>query len=92
MCPKRIKLSDEQIEQLKEDVIPDGMTYQQCSYYCRTYLSKSFRPVKSKYQNPHVEEFYNLHRSGLSYAEIAKRVGLSRQRVAVIVSKHSPKD
>lgn len=89
MGNKKLQWTTEQIELLQKDILPPGKNIAQCSYYCRTYLNKGFRPVKSKCikDNPRAVEYTEMHKSGMSFAEIAKKVGLSRQRVGIIVKK-----
>lgn len=79
--------TDQQVEMVKNNIIPEGKNRNQCSYFCRTYLHQGFRPVRSKQScSPRGRDFAVMHESGMSYAEIARKVGLSRQRVAVLVT------
>lgn len=87
MCTKYKNWTDLQVEQVKNHIIPDGKNYAQCMYFCRTRLGMKFSlPKKSKI--PDIEKhraYAEMYASGMTYAEIAKKVGLSRQRVGVIV-------
>lgn len=87
--------TDAQVEQVSNNILPEGKNYAQCSYFCRRYLGKGFKPVKAFQvvaENSKAKEYAEMHKSGMSYAEIAKQVGLSRQRVGLLVknwiSKH----
>lgn len=94
MADKYKYWTDLQVEQVEKNIIPEGKNYAQCSYFCRRYLGHGFKPVKSLLQteNKRGKEYAEMHKSGMSYAEIAKQVGLSRQRVGLLVknwiSKH----
>lgn len=79
----------QQIEQVKNDIIPKGKNYAQCSYVCRKYLGKGFSPIKSKqvFEDARGEEYARMHNEGLTYAEISKKAGVSRQRVFAIVQR-----
>lgn len=80
--------SDDQVDAVLNDTIPSGKNYAQCAYFCRTYLNKGFRPIKSRVTNDaRSSEYADMHSKGMSYAEIAEKVGLSRQRVGIIVKK-----
>lgn len=88
MGNKKVQWTDEQIELLKNDIVPEGKSIIQCSYYCRAYLNKGFRPVKNHLPvDSRALEFLDMHKKGMSYAEIASKVGISRQRVGIIVKK-----
>lgn len=80
--------TDSQVKMVQNDQIPQGKTYAQCAYFSKRYLHKGFRPLRSKSTpNPRNLEFVKMHDSGMSYAQIAEKVGISRQRIGLIVKK-----
>ena len=81
----------EEIEQLKNNEIPEGKNYAQCSYFCRAHLNKGFRPVKDKESvvpSERGRKFKEMHDKGMTYNQIALEVGLTRQRVHAIVESY----
>lgn len=80
--------SDEQIALVRRGIIPEGTTYAQCMYFCKTRLGIKFKVArKAIKENPKHEEYARMHAMGMSYTEIAIKVGLTRQRIGVIVKK-----
>lgn len=80
----------EQIEQLKNNIVPKGKSYAQCSYFCRVHLHRGFRPVKSKIANNRDlkgKKFYEMHEQGMSYRDIAIAEGLTRQRIHATIKQ-----
>ena len=80
--------TDEQIKQVKENRIPKGKTYEQCSYFCRAHLKCGFRPVKGKVaddRNERGRKYYELHQQGKAYNQIALDEGITRQRVYAVI-------
>lgn len=74
----------EQVKKVKNDEIPEGKTYAQCYYFCRVHLNRAFKPIKGKVvENRDIrgKKYHDMHESGMSYTEIAKVAGVSRQRV-----------
>lgn len=82
----------EEIEQVKNDEIPKGKNYAQCSYFCRAHLNKGFRPVKDKEvktPNERGKRFKEMHEKGMTYNQIALEEGLTRQRVHALVNAYN---
>ena len=80
----------EQIKQLKKNQIPEGKTYSQCSYFCRVHLHCGFQPVKlqlAKDRDLRGKKFHEMHEKGMSYRDIAKAEGVTRQRVHAIIKQ-----
>ena len=80
----------EQINQVKKDIIPEGKTYAQCSYFCRMHLHRGFRPVKllmSKDRDMRGKKFYEMHEKGMSYRDIAITEGVTRQRIHATIKQ-----
>lgn len=90
MSRRHIVWEPEQIEAVRNNSIPPGKNYGQCAYYARKYLGQRFLPVKSvedAARNERGRKYYEMYLSGKTYTDIAKEVGLSRQRVHIIVQK-----
>lgn len=80
--------SKEDIEKVKNNEIPEGKTYAQCSYFCRAHLKQGFRPVKGKVtddRNERGRKYIEMHEKGMTYTQIAKSEGVTRQRVHAVV-------
>ena len=80
--------SDEEIEFLKKDILPEGRSRNECLYYCRRYLKKGFKPHQAYYYNKRGKHFHELYESGMTYTDIGKMYGLSRQFVQNIISRY----
>lgn len=80
--------TQKQIDMLLKDQQPAGKTYAQCSYFCRAHLNKGFRPVKDKIAagwDTRGKRYVEMHKKGMSYAQIAAQEGLTRQRVHAVI-------
>lgn len=81
----------EEIEQIKNNEIPEGKNYAQCSYFCRAHLNKGFRPFKDKetrVPNERGRKYFEMHENGMTYSQIALEVGLTRQRIHALVESY----
>ena len=80
-----------QVEAVKNNKMAEGKTYAQCAYFARVYLHKGFRPVKgiiAKSRDIKGKRFYAMHERGKSYTEIAKKYGLTRQRIHAVIQQY----
>lgn len=81
----------EEIVQVLQDKIPEGKTYNQCYYFSNRYLHRPFTPARKKQHariiemGEQIEEMLGLL---LSYAEIAERFNLSKQRIYSIMQRY----
>lgn len=81
----------EEIVQVLRDQIPEGKTYSQCYYFSNRYLHRPFTPARKK-QHARIlemgEQIEEMQAQLLSYAEIAERFNLSKQRIYSIMQRY----
>lgn len=73
------------LKKIQAGEIPNGWTYELCRYVSRTRLGVSFKRLKV---NPKIHIIISRITNGESQSQIAQSMGISRQRVSQIVSKH----
>lgn len=82
----------EEIVQVLQDKIPEGKTYNQCYYFSNRYLHRPFTPARKK-QHARIiemgEQIEEMLDQLLSYAEIAERFNLSKQRIYSIMQRYN---
>lgn len=83
--------TNEEIAQVLRDHIPEGKTYSQCYYFSNRYLHRPFTPARKK-QHARIlemgEQIEEMLDQLLSYAEIAERFNLSKQRIYSIMQRY----
>ena len=83
--------TNEQVSQVLRDQIPEGKTYSQCYYFSNRYLHRPFTPARKK-QHARIiemgEQIEEMLDQLLSYAEIAERFNLSKQRIYSIMQRY----
>lgn len=83
--------TNEQIQLVLQDKIPEGKTYNQCYYFSNRYLHRPFTPARKK-QHARIiakgEQIEDMLDQLLSYAEIAERFNLSKQRIYSIMQRY----
>lgn len=81
----------EQVQFVLQDKIPEGKTYNQCYYFSNRYLHRPFTPTRKK-QHARIlkigEQIEEMLGQLLSYAEIAERFNLSKQRIYSIMQRY----
>ena len=83
--------TDKQVEDVKNNKVAKGKTYAQCAYFARAHLHQGFRPVKDKtttLRDLKGKKFFETHEKGMSYSQIAAKVGLTRQRIHSIIQQY----
>lgn len=83
--------TNEQVQFVLQDKIPEGKTYNQCYYFSNRYLHRPFTPARKK-QHARIiemgEQIEEMLDQLLSYAEIAERFNLSKQRIYSIMQRY----
>lgn len=83
--------TNEQIQLVLQDKIPEGKTYNQCYYFSNKYLHRPFTPARKK-QHARIMEIGRqieaMQDAFLSYSEIAAQLGLSKQRTYSIMQRY----
>lgn len=83
--------TNEQIQLVLRDQIPEGKSYHQCYYFSNKYLHRPFTPARKKQHARILEmgqQIEDMLDQLLSYAEIAERFNLSRQRIYSIMQRY----
>lgn len=83
--------TNEQIQLVLQDKIPDGKTYNQCYYFSNKYLHRPFTPARKKQHERIMEigrQIEAMQDAFLSYSEIAAQLGLSKQRIYALAKRY----
>jgi DNA invertase Pin-like site-specific DNA recombinase len=83
--------TSEQVSQVLRDQIPEGKTYSQCYYFSNRYLHRPFTPARKKQHARILEmgqQIEEMLDQCLSYADIAEKFNLSKQRIYSIMKRY----
>ena len=80
---KKTGVTDEQVEALKQNRVPDGMSMKRARTVA-SLMRIPFHPVQAARREARMarcKEVYDMKFSGMTYREIGEKLGVSRQRV-----------
>ena len=73
-------ITDTEATQIKMDIVPEGRTVTECRAYSLRAFGTGFRPSRRKAAERALG-MLRLQEEGMTYAEIGRKPGLSRQRI-----------
>lgn len=83
------EFTEDEAKMVLDNVVPPGRTVCECRAYSIRTFGRGFRPTRRAAMERAVG-LYNMHNAdGLSYTDIARRIGISRQRVQQLCRKAS---